>query len=168
MKITRQIEEQKALVEMLVQHKNDNEKLMDDFAKLNSNGLIIVEDPRTKLFNSMMYQMLKQFTIDLTFKIGTQKKTLREMTNYFETTYKEEFEKKSRVCNLNLDTMVDRAHKIVASGTPPAIADSLKDLLVKYNLEKDTIQQEDKNDLYDSLTSILKFAKNDTKIKKLV
>ncbi len=141
MRITQQIEEQKALVEMLVNHKNDSEKLMDEYASLNKSGIIIVEDPRVKLFHAMIYQMLKQETIDITFKIGVQKKTLREMTQYFEGAYKAEFEKKSRICNSNMLYTITKATKAVGAGIPADIEAKVKDFLTKYELEKETIRQ---------------------------
>lgn len=160
MKIEKQIAEQKNLIAILEAHRADNEKLMDDYAKLN-NGIIVIEDPKVKLFQSMIYQMLKYENFDLAFKLGKMKKQLREMVEYFETTYKHEFEKKSRICNLNIDYLITKAKKQIEKYEQSTISANIKNTIIKYELERETISQEDKNDIYDSLESMLNFLKKE-------
>jgi hypothetical protein len=142
MKLKDQIAEKKALIAKLEDLQAENQLLI----KVEVTG-----HEQKMVRNILTYQ-----NIDLGFRLEKQRIELRDMIQNFEGEYKMKFEKISRECNLNLPTMVARGQKYVEKH-PEALglAATIKDLLTKYELEKDTIEQEDKNDLYTSLHRLL-------------
>ncbi len=147
MRIEEQIENQKALISKLEIHLEINRGLLNQPSD---------SQEGTELLHSIVRQILIYDCIDMDIKLGVLRKKLADLEQYYANEYQVSFEKMSRECNLNIENCIKRAIRV--SGdilTPKVIADNIKNLIAKYELEKDSIDQYDKNGLYDSINKLI-------------
>lgn len=150
MKLLKQIEDQKALVEKLEAHENVNVKLLSS------------EPDETSMVQLMMYQILDYNQMDITFRLKQQRELLAKMQKDIPM-QTITFEKDSREANLNIKKLIEDCEQVdtnkryqhASEGSKNAV----KDLVTKYNLEKDSISQDDKNELYFELKRVFEVVK---------
>ena len=142
-KLPEQIQKKKEFIAMLEKH-ND----------VNADLILQAEDEKTVVAQATR-QLLIGHTIDMEKKIDGQKKELASMERYHEGEYKERFEKTSREANLNIAAAIKKAEVSISRNPTAATSDSLKAILTKWTLEKDSIDQQDKNEIYTSINTLL-------------
>lgn len=153
MKFHKELEQQKELVKELEEHQKRNNIILQE-------SQIEVPSDSPSAILKMLKQLIKFQNIDLDFKLKKQKEKLEEMTIYSNTTYAMNFEKQSRECNMNIDLLLQKAEK---TGKQPEVAPAMKDkiseLLSKYSTDRNTMDQETKNEFYQELKKLVQFIK---------
>lgn len=151
MKLLKEIENQKALVDRLQDHLNDNNSILSIECKT-------TQEQSVRLVR-MMEQILDYNQMDITFRIKQQKALLDKMNK--DVPMKTiEFEKDSREANININRLIEESEKTERfKNASEGVIGALKDIATKYNLEKQTIEQDDKNELYFELKRLLTVAK---------
>jgi hypothetical protein len=145
MKLLKEIENQKALVEKLELHEKKNVELLKKV-------------PDT-VMTAFLHQVLEYNQMDITFRIKQQKALLAKMQADIPM-QTITFEKDSREANMNIKLLIEQAGKPERfKSASEGVLNAIKDIVTKYNLEKDGMEQDDKNDLYFELKRLLNVAK---------
>ena len=108
------------------------------------------------LINPITLQMCNILFSDF---IKRKKNRLNELKEYRQKKAIPEFEKLSAECNMQMDKIIEKARRYVGK-EPLFITNSINELVNKYQVEKDTMEQEEKNGIYIRLIQHIDFITN--------
>ena len=113
------------------------------------------------LINPITLQMCNILFSDF---IERKKNRLNKLKEHRQKTVIPEFEKLSAECNMQMDKIIEKAKRYIGK-EPLFITNSINELVNKYNVEKDRMEQEEKNGIYVRLVQHINFLTNQYKNK---
>ena len=105
------------------------------------------------LINPITLQMCNILFSDF---IERKKNRLNKLKEYRQKTAIPEFEKLSAGCNMQMDKIIEKAKRYIGK-EPLFITNSINELVNKYDVEKDRMEQEEKNGIYVRLIQHINF-----------